>query len=61
MRIICTVKEFGQLVRGCEKRSCYNCPLEEVCSANPDTNGIEDFVSAGDVIDEPETGGVADG
>ena len=61
MKISCTVKEFGQLVRGCEKRSCYNCPLEDVCNANPDANGIESFISAADIVDEPETGGVSDG
>lgn len=53
MKIVCTVKEFGQLVRGCEKRSCYQCPLEEICGDHPEGNGIEQFISAADVVEEP--------
>lgn len=60
MRIVCTVKEFGQLVRGCEKNDCYHCTLSDVCNDGED-GGIEKFISAADVIEEPETGGVADG
>lgn len=51
MKISCTVKEFGQLVRGCEKSSCYNCPLIEVCGGNKE-NGIEQFISAADVVED---------
>lgn len=60
MKISCTVKEFGQIVRGCEKASCYQCPISEVCGGDKGS-GIERFVSAEDVIAEPETGGVSDG
>lgn len=52
MKIICTVKEFGQIVRGCEKRSCYQCPLEDVCGDHPEGNGIEQFVSAENVVED---------
>lgn len=58
MRIICTVKEFGQIVRGCAKGDCYHCIFSDICK---DCEGIEKFISAADVIEEPETGGVADG
>lgn len=59
MKISCTVKEFGQIVRGCEKCSCYNCPMADVCNGRE--GGIEQFIIAADVVDEPETGGVSDG
>ena len=59
MKISCTVKEFGQIVRGCEKCSCYNCPLIEICGDKE--KGVEQFISAADIVAEPETGGVSDG
>ena len=61
MRIICTVKEFGELVRGCAKRDCYHCIISEICGDADDEPRVEKFISAADIIEEPETGGVADG
>lgn len=47
MKIYCTVKEFGQLVRACEKGQCYNCALRDVCrSGELEQKTIEDFVTA---------------
>lgn len=60
MKISCTVKEFGILVRGCEKCDCWKCPLANICNGDKG-NGIEKFISAEDVVAEAETGGVADG
>lgn len=60
MKISCTVKEFGILVRGCEKCECWKCPLANICNADK-ANGIEKFISAEDVVEEQETGGVSDG
>lgn len=51
MKISCTVKEFAQIVRGCEKNSCYNCPLSEVCGGDKE-KGIEQFVEAADVVED---------
>ena len=31
MKITCTQKEFGELVRNCETISCPHCPLRTVC------------------------------
>jgi len=46
MKIYCTVKEFGQLVRACEKGQCYACALRDVCRAESDNHKhIEDFVT----------------
>ena len=43
MEIKCTVEEFGQLVRGCEKGACYDCALVNLCG--PDRRGkIETYV-----------------
>lgn len=68
MKISCTVKEFGQLVRGCERAECWKCPLETICKTETEGigsgsrgKGIEQFISAEDVVDGPETGGVSDG
>ena len=58
MRIFCTVKEFGQLVRGCEKVDCYRCALDVICNANNVDGvkpGIERFVGAETIlVDMPE-------
>lgn len=52
MKIVCTVEEFGKLVRGCEKLGCYNCPLNDICG---DSDGkIEKFITAADVVEEAE-------
>ena len=53
MKIICTVSEFADLVRGCNDFrngavTCSKCPLSSCC-----TDGfIEQFISAKDVIEE---------
>lgn len=56
MKIVCTVKEFGQIVRGCKEMSrvngCTECPLFDVCA----DGFIEQFVSAEDVMPEQEEG-----
>lgn len=44
MEIKCTVEEFGQLVRGCEKGACYACALVELCGIDR-TGKIENFVT----------------
>ena len=47
MKIYCTVKEFGQLERACEKSQCYSCALREVCKADQEyPRRIEDFITA---------------
>lgn len=47
MKIYCTVKEFGQLVRACEKGQCYACALRDVCRADGENHKtIEDFITA---------------
>lgn len=56
MKIICTVREFGILVRGCAKNGCYNCLMQDVCSQK-DTDGeagIERFITAEDVVEEED-------
>ena len=50
MKIICTVDEFARMVRRCNSGSCYNCAFGDICG---DTLGIEQFVSAENVIDPP--------
>ena len=52
MKIICTVDEFAKLVRGCEKSSCYNCPLNDVCGDSVEK--IEQFITAADVVENTE-------
>ena len=57
VKIYCTVKEFGQLVRGCEKSSCINCALNTICNGNEyayNKPGIECLVSADSIVAEPE-------
>lgn len=51
MRIICTVNEFAKMVRKCSGGSCYGCVMSDVCG---DQMGIERFISAEDVISEPD-------
>ena len=54
MRIICTVEEFAEIIRGCAAfrnsamNSCSQCPLCYVCK----DGFIEQFVAAADVIEE---------
>ena len=54
MRIICTVKEFAEIIRGCDAfrnrvmNSCSQCPLGYVCN----DGFVEQFVAAADVIEE---------
>ena len=62
MKIYCTVEEFGQIVRGCARSTCYSCALNDVCSAieTEDTPKIERLVRADTITDGvPEAG--ADG
>ena len=51
MKIICTVDEFAKMVMRCNSGICYNCALEDICC---DTFGIEQFVTADNVIPETE-------
>lgn len=55
MRIECTVKEFGQMVRACENTSrminCHMCPLNALCDRSSDEK-IEQFIAAKDVVDD---------
>lgn len=48
MKIYCTVKEFGLLVRACSKGTCYNCALKDICGNNEfeQQDGIEQFITA---------------
>lgn len=55
MKIICTIREFGEMVRQCEYGSCPCCALNHVC----DNGGIEQFVSAENVIPEDVPSGGA--
>ena len=55
MKIYCTVKEFGQLVRACEKGTCYTCALRAACKANPENERtIEDFITADTIKKEAQ-------
>ena len=51
MKITCTVAEFAKMVRRCNSSGCYNCAFGDICG---DEMGIERFISAEDVIPEPE-------
>lgn len=46
MKIICTVSEFGELVRQCEHATCKDCLLKNVC----DGSGVESLVSAENIV-----------
>lgn len=59
MKITCTIKEFGRLVRDCERGECWKCPLTGLCDGKE--TGIEHFVSVVVADEELETGGVSDG
>lgn len=55
MKIVCTVNEFAEIVRGChdiaQNAHCFgNCPLCGVCG----DGNIEQFVSAKDISDDAE-------
>jgi hypothetical protein len=50
MKISCTVREFGQIVRDCHRGDCGMCALSNVCQGDR----IEDFVHASDITDDPE-------
>lgn len=53
MEIICTVKEFAEMVRSCARgSSCVQCALHEVC----DGEGVEQFVPADNILDNPKEG-----
>ena len=55
MKIKCTVKEFGQLVRACEKGTCFNCALRELCKQDGENERtIEDFITADTITDKEE-------
>lgn len=47
MKISCTVKEFGQMVRDCDNGDCGSCALRNICEGGT----IEDFVRADDITD----------
>ena len=58
MKIVCTVSEFAEIVRGChditEKHNCFSdCPLRTVCG----DGSIEQFISAKDISDDAEVEG----
>lgn len=50
MRIVCTVEEFGEIVRGCLELSksggCTKCPLWDMCG----DGFIDQFVQARDIV-----------
>ena len=51
MKIICTVQEFGELVRKCEHEVCNKCMLNNIC----DGSGFESLISAENIVpDEKE-------
>ena len=58
MKIVCTVNELAEIIRGChdimQNARCFgNCPLREVCG----DGRIEQFVSAKDISDDAEVEG----
>lgn len=58
MKIYCTVKQFGQLVRACEKGTCYTCVLRAACKADPENpKTIEDFITAETIEKEAKENG----
>lgn len=59
MEIICTVKEFADLVRGCHdvmnNNTCNKCALYRLCR---ETDGnIDQYVKAANIFEEVESGG----
>ncbi len=58
MKIYCTVKELGQLVRACEKGQCYACALRDICREELEGHLlIEDFVTAETIMKEESEDG----
>lgn len=55
MKIVCTVSELSDIVRGCQgtcnSNQCCHCPLDAICDH---TEYIEQFVSARDISDDEE-------
>lgn len=52
MKIICTVAEFGDLVRGCATGNCNACALHDLCK---DGEMIEQFISADSFVSDDES------
>jgi len=56
MKIVCTVKEFATLVRGCAETSgkfgCGYCPMRDICNDGV----VEQFVDRSGIIDEAKEG-----
>lgn len=56
MRIICTVSEFADMVRGCHEASklggCSKCGLYNICRESD--GSIEKYISAADIVDNEE-------
>ena len=54
MKIICTLEEYAQLIRGCqhcmESSDCGSCPLDKICH----DNYLEDSVEFEIVEVDPE-------
>lgn len=51
VKIICTVSEFGKIVRACDQSSCCcYCPLYPVCNGTDE--GIEQFIRADLITDD---------
>lgn len=51
MKISCTVSEFAKMIRSCKNASCYECAFGDICD---DERGLERFISAADITDDPE-------
>lgn len=53
MKISCTVSEFGQIVRRCERcMNCETCPLYPICVESE--GKIEKFIRADQITDDVE-------
>lgn len=56
MRIICTIKEFANMVRDCHgsvtSGTCGRCAINHICYEND--GDITQFVEAADIVDEQE-------
>lgn len=50
MKITCTLQEWSQLIRQCEKANggCFNCALHDVCGEVYIENAIEVEIIAGE-------------
>lgn len=51
MKITCTVDEFAKMARRCNSGSCYSCAMADICG---EKMGIEQFITAENVISEPD-------